>query len=984
MPLPRAVRVIKKRLRPISRRLKPLTALINARRTAASLAPPRSPYDGWLAVNHPTAFADQDLGDALQLQGPSAPRLSIIMPVYRPPLPLLQEAIASVQGQILEAWELCIADDGGRDPDVEIWLQQLAIEEPRVRLVTLPNNQGIASATNAAASLSTAEVLVFLDQDDLLHPHCLAELALYYAAHPDADLVYTDHDKIDATGRRYDPSFKPAWSPSLLLSHMYLGHTVSLKRELFQALDGVRPGFEGAQDFDLALRATERARHVGHIPKILYHWRALEGSTALSGDAKPASFEAGRRAVTEAIQRRGIVADVLQPKWAKDLRLGLFGLRFPESGPRVDVLIPEFGSRKQAYSSLKAWADTAYHPANFVLADDGTIPDLSLLCQRTLDDRFQLVRVAASDGTPSRLNALAAASASPLIALANGVVTPLDPSWLTEMVGYLSTGAASVGGQQRDEKRVIESGLLIDGAGDAPQPLFRGQSCENPGYSYLTRVARECSAPSSRLLLVNRASFDKVGLLNCATSDRCLIDLALRLERPGVVSPNSAFRCGTRLATPLRRATILPLDPFHNRNLARSGKLFSIRPVAKQIHSSRPIRTIFFSHNLRNEGAPRTLTDLAIGLHKKRATESIVVSWEDGPCGKACRAAGIRTIILPGRSIDGLVQLLKDVRPEVLLASSLQSLQALEAAMEAPTPTILWQHESEAWNSYFQAMPGAARAQAYRLLRNAYRTTYVSETTRQLWARVTGANSAFIPNTLPPEASASIAERSQARLCLGVPHDETLFLLPGTVCRRKGQIDAVKAFGCLPINTIRRASLVIAGAHPEVDYIGALRVELGRLDLEVSRRILLTGAVPDMEPWLAACDVVLCTSRLESAPRTILEAMAHRRPIISTPVYGIPEMLPSDSMALFYKPSRFRRLAQHLQRLAQDPSSGIILAESAHREFKARLSFNNVLDEYGELIREAAGSSPINDAERDRGGDLSFPGRSRGSHREAS
>lgn len=964
MPLPRPARVLKKRLRPLGLLFKYLGRLAEARRTAARLSVPPPPYETWLAVNRPTARADQDLRTALEANRLQLPRFSIIMPVYRPPLPLLQEAVASILAQELKDWELCIADDGGHDREIEMWLSRLAETEPRIQLIQLDTNRGIAEATNAAASLATGEVLVFLDQDDVLHPHCLAELGLYYATHPDTDLAYTDHDKLDADGLRHEPCFKPGWSPNTLLSHMYLGHAVSLRRELFNSLGGVRTGFEGAQDYDLILRAAERARHIGHIPRILYHWRVLKGSTAMSGDAKPESFNAGQRAVAEAMHRRGVTADVIRPEWAATRRLGLFSLRFQDEGPSVDVLLPRIGDRAQAITALGALAATTYRAARFLVADDENIPDLAALCKQALGQRVTLVRVAASDSIPIRLNSLAAASQSTLLVLANGSVTPLEPRWLTQMVGHHSLGAASVGGQQREGEHIIESGLMLDGDGDSPQPAFQGLAQGQPGYNYLALVARDCTAPSSRLLLVSRSDFRNAGGLNdeACKIDRCLIDLSLKLAGPGVVTPDAPFSCGTRLAPQVRRGTALPLDPFHNQNLARSGTLFTIRPMARPRLTAAPIRTVFVTHNLREEGAPRTLTDLAIGLHVRDATDSIVVSFEGGPRVDACQAASLQTVILPSDTemqMGTLTTLLRDFNAEVLVASSLQSWSALEAAAKTGTPAILWQHESEPWETYFLALPLEERMQVYHRLRTTYRTTYVAEATRQLWSPITGSNSVFIPNALPPEALASKPSRSQTRASLNLPEDTTVILLPGTVCRRKGQIDAIRAFGQLPLELARRAILVVAGAQPEQDYLNALLAARARLCPEIACRIRITGAVPDMDAWLAASDIVLCTSRLESAPRVILEAMVHRRPIITTPVFGIPEMLPIAGQALFYRPGCARALSAHMLHLIYDEANRLALVQAAGEEFNRRLTFDDVLLEYETLIREAANSSTV-------------------------
>src|SRR5262249_43557108 len=150
--------------------------------------------------------------------------------------------------------------------------------DDRIRVIYRDCNGGIGAATNSAASMARYEFLAFLDHDDLLTPDALGEVALHAADHPESDIIYSDDDKIDMSGRRYAPQFKPDWSPILLLSYMYMGHLLVIRRSLFEVIGGIREGFDGSQDFDLALRAAERARHVEHIPRILYHWRATPQS----------------------------------------------------------------------------------------------------------------------------------------------------------------------------------------------------------------------------------------------------------------------------------------------------------------------------------------------------------------------------------------------------------------------------------------------------------------------------------------------------------------------------------------------------------------------------------------------------------------------------------------------------------------------------------------------------------------------------------
>ena len=279
----------------------------NARTTPRGFQIPRpiDPYDSWLEVNQWNARRESVLRERLsELSRP--PLLSVVMPVYNPPIEFLNKAIQSVVDQVYRNWELCIADDASTDPAITSTLKRWADQDTRIRVTIREENENISRASNSAAELASGDYLILLDQDDELTPDALGEVALYLADKPETDLLYSDDDKIDSKGRRYSPQFKPDWSPELLLSYMYFSHLFVIRSKLFFDLQGLRVGFEGSQDYDLALRASEKTKNVGHIPKILYHWRALPTSTASSASTKPESFAAGLRAVQDAFERRGI------------------------------------------------------------------------------------------------------------------------------------------------------------------------------------------------------------------------------------------------------------------------------------------------------------------------------------------------------------------------------------------------------------------------------------------------------------------------------------------------------------------------------------------------------------------------------------------------------------------------------------------------------------------------------------------------------
>ncbi len=232
------------------------------------------------------------------------PLISVVVPAYNTPERFFSEMIESVRTQTYPHWELCIADGGSS-----------ASHHPgadnRIRLQHLDENRGIAGNTNAALAMATGDYVAFLDHDDVLAPFALHALAEAINRHPDADFFYSDEDKLDESGQRVDPCFKPGWSPDLLRHHNYICHLVVLKRSLLERLGGIRPGFDGAQDYELVLRASEKAEQIVHIPLVLYHWRLHPQSTAQNTASKQYLVDAGKRALEEHLHRIGTVARVL-------------------------------------------------------------------------------------------------------------------------------------------------------------------------------------------------------------------------------------------------------------------------------------------------------------------------------------------------------------------------------------------------------------------------------------------------------------------------------------------------------------------------------------------------------------------------------------------------------------------------------------------------------------------------------------------------
>ena len=238
----------------------------------------------------------------------SLPKISVIVPVYNVAARWLDKCVESVLNQSYQNWELCMHDDGSTNPDTLDCLRKWTSSDPRILVSFGEGNLGISAASNAALKMATGEYVALLDHDDELHVHALFEVVKVLNKHPDTDMIFTDEDKIveDKQGatKHFEPFFKPGWNPQLMLSYMYVGHLTVYRKSIVDSLGAFRSEFDWSQDYDLALRVTEITNRIQHIPKVLYHWRAVGGSAA-AGD-KPYARASNMAALTRRYEKAGL------------------------------------------------------------------------------------------------------------------------------------------------------------------------------------------------------------------------------------------------------------------------------------------------------------------------------------------------------------------------------------------------------------------------------------------------------------------------------------------------------------------------------------------------------------------------------------------------------------------------------------------------------------------------------------------------------
>ncbi|WP_415915437.1 glycosyltransferase [Pseudomonas amygdali] len=473
------------------------------------------------------------------------PLISIIMPVYNPPLDLLREAVDSVRSQLYTNWELCLADDASTNPAVIEYLKSLKAQDKRIKVVFRGSNGHISQASNSALGVAKGLFVALMDNDDLLPAHALYWIARTIRENPDAGLIYSDEDKIDTEGNRSSPYFKSDWNEFLFRSQNMICHLGAYRRDLVNEVGQFRVGFEGAQDYDLALRCIEKLKRdqIIHIPRVLYHWRIHAGSTAMAGDEKPYAALAGVKALDEHLERQGRIGSTeLLPTGQYRVHYNL-----PTTLPLVTLVIPTRNAHalvKQCIDSIKSL--TTYKNYEIILIDNGSDDPESLEYFAQIDQE-ENIRVLRDDGpfNYSALNNGAVRIAKgELIGLINNDIEVITPDWLSEMVSIaLQPKVGAVGARLWYPDNRLQHGGVVVGiggvAGHAHKYLPKGAH----GYFCRAELIQEFSAVTAACLIIKKSIFDEVGGLDeqhlkIAFND---VDFCLRVQEAGYLNVWTPF-----------------------------------------------------------------------------------------------------------------------------------------------------------------------------------------------------------------------------------------------------------------------------------------------------------------------------------------------------------------------------------------------------------------------------------------------------------
>jgi GT2 family glycosyltransferase/glycosyltransferase involved in cell wall biosynthesis len=976
------------------------------------IPPQLCPYDAWLEVNRWNERREAVLHLAISRVA-HPPLLSMIMPVYSTPVEFLNLSIQSVARQVYQNWELC-ADDASADPQIDEALRRWSDRDNRIKVTSRSGNGSTRAGANTAAGMAAGDYLIFMDHDDEIAPDALAEVALHLSVHPGTDILYSDEDKLDEAGRRCDPHFKPDWSPELLLSYMYMARLLVIRRSLFRELGGFREGFEGSQDYDLILRATDISRQIGHIPKVLYHSHSLPASTESGGDAKAASFEAGRRALQEALDRRGIAAEAFHPRWSAEAACAIYSHKFPDHGPRVGVIVPTRNNVKVLRACLESLEKTTYKDYEVLVVDNDSDDPATLAYLRDCPHRVARISSPGGFSFAAINNEAVRRIDCDYVLFLNDDTEVVAPRWLSQMVGYMGIpGVGAVGARLLyPDGRIQHCGHVHSCNIGLVSAVLAFTRPQQPEYNCYGRVARNYSAVKGACMLTGRSLFLSAGGFDEQNFAVALNDLdyCYRLVSMGyrvVYCPDAELihteghsrGSGENPAeeAEFRRRYKNFRDGYYNPNLRLDDPTLSIDARTSADRSPRPLRALMCTHNLNLEGAPYIQLELATGLRDRGFVDPVIYSPTDGPLRKDYEARGMRVEVFQSplvgysppdgpatvdylkrapnaevfpNALAGMVtpaqgyqlatgsfaKWIRELGVDLVYGNTLETFHAIEAAAAAGLPSIWNPRESEPWHYYFTRFGPYINSRALKCFFYPYKVVFTANASLRVFEQLdVRRNFMTIHDGLDQawfRARLGQYTRTGARKTLGIAEDEVMLLTVGTVENRKGQLDAVGAIDEMQDGVRSSIRWFVVGDRPG-DYSSELHRRRGLLGPEKASRLSIVPQCPEAALYYSAADIYVCSSRIEAFPRVILEAMAAGLPIVTTPVFGILEQVREGRNAIFYQPGDTKDLADRVARLAVDTALRERMGNQSPIVLNTVIDYECMVDSYGRVFREA-------------------------------
>lgn len=561
-------------------------------------------YDDWITqVEAPSLPSESEVKSRLAALK-KHPLISVVMPVYNTDAEYLRSCLDSVLMQSYPRWELCIADDASPKQHVRSILEEYQSKDKRIKVVFRQRNGHISAASNSALSLATGGYVALLDHDDELSEHALLFMVEAINQNPKAKVLYSDEDKIDGDGWRSDPHFKSDWNPDLFYSNNYVSHLGVYRRSLLKKIGGFRVGVEGSQDQDLLLRCLPhvKSQEIVHVPRVLYHWRTVEGSTALASGEKSYTTAAGVKALTDYFSEVNPAVRINSAALPNTYRVHW---PIPDPSPLVSLLIPTRDKRELTETCVRSILDkTTYTNFEILILDNGSVEKETLDFFKQIQREDKRVRVLRYDH-PFNYSAInnfgVRHTRGTVIGLINNDIEVISPEWLYEMVSHaMRPDIGCVGAKLYYDNGQLQHAGVILGIGGVANHSHKNFERHAHGYFGRLKLVQNLSAVTAACLLVRREIYEKVGGLDeenlrVAFND---VDFCLKVREAGfrnLWTPYSELYHHESISrgnedTPEKKerfngevsfmkkkwGVALESDPFYNINLTKNREDFSL------------------------------------------------------------------------------------------------------------------------------------------------------------------------------------------------------------------------------------------------------------------------------------------------------------------------------------------------------------------------------------------------------------------------
>ena len=492
----------------------------------------RSTYHQWIRQNEKNTFPKKN-------DFSFSPLISIVTPTYNTEKTYLISMIESVLGQVYQNWELCIADDASTSRDTLETLHHFEKLDPRINVVYRESNGHISEASNSALALAKGAYVLFLDHDDMLSPDALYRMIQRLNRKPGLKLIYADEDKIDEQNRRSNPHFKSGWNPDMFFSQNYISHPMMIQKKIVDLAGGFRKGYEGSQDYDLLLRCLPymNEKEIAHIPRVLYHWRAVKGSTALDPGEKNYTTDAGIRALQDHFRATGQTNVTVEKGKLDNTYKVTYHLK--EEVPLVSLLIPTRDGYEVLSKCIQSILDHTDYPNYEIIILDNETKDARTLKYFEALGKFDQIRILEYPHpfNYSAINNFGVAHArGEVVGLLNNDVEIISPHWLTEMVQHaLRPEIGAVGAMLYYDNDTIQHAGVVLGIGGVAGHSHKYFPKGAFGYFSRLQIIQNYSAVTGACLLVRKTLYQEVGGLDeenlkVAFND---VDFCLKLQKKG-------------------------------------------------------------------------------------------------------------------------------------------------------------------------------------------------------------------------------------------------------------------------------------------------------------------------------------------------------------------------------------------------------------------------------------------------------------------